>query len=186
MIIMDFSKFTSLKDIWIFGYASLMWYPGFPFLESQTALLRGYHRALCIYSTRYRGTPQEPGLVMGLDRGGSCKGRAFLLAPADVPQVMEYLHKREMDTGTYAPKFLTIKLNSGRKVKAYHFLVRRDHKQYAGKLSFDDTVRLVRNGVGPKGTSIEYLENTIDHLKTMGIYEDQLQKICDSVKEKIN
>ena len=122
---------------------------------------------------------------MGLDRGGSCIGRAFLLAEDDVPSVMKYLHKREMDTGTYAPKFLTVKLNSGRKVKAYHFLVRREHEQYAGNLSFDETVKLVCSGIGPKGSSIEYLENTLNHLKTMGIYEGPLQKIYDSAKKQV-
>jgi len=182
---MVFPENTAQKDIWIFGYASLMWRPGFPFLETQTALLRGYHRALCVYSTKYRGTPQKPGLVMGLDRGGSCKGRAFLLNTEDVPKVMEYLHRREMDTEIYAPKFLTIKLNDGRKVEAYHFLVRREHEQYAGKLSFDATVKLVCNGVGPKGSSIEYLENTLIHLRKMGINGGLLQKIYDSSKEQI-
>ena len=163
-----------------------MWRPGFPFVETQTALLRGYHRALCVYSTKYRGTPQKPGLVMGLDHGGSCIGRAFLLAKNDVPKVMEYLHERELDTNTYTPKFLTVKLNNGRKVKAYHFLVRREHEQYAGKLSFNETVELVRSGVGPKGTSIEYLGNTLDHLKSMGINEMMLQKIYDSAKGPIS
>jgi cation transport protein ChaC len=185
MAAMVFPQYKSQKDIWIFGYASLMWRPGFPFLKSHEALLHGYHRALCVYSTKYRGTPQKPGLVMGLDRGGSCKGRAFLLAAADVPKVMEYLHTREMDTGTYVPKFLTVKLNDGRKVKAYQFLVRRDHEQYTGKLSFDDTVKLVCNGVGPKGSSIEYLENTLNHLNTMGINGGRLHKIYESAKEQI-
>jgi cation transport protein ChaC len=159
-----------------------MWHPGFPFLESHTALLRGYHRALCIYSTKYRGTAKRPGLVMGLDRGGSCKGRAFLLAAADVPKVMNYLYAREMDTGIYTPKFLNVELNDGRKVKAYQFLVRREHEQYAGKLSFDDTVKLVCAGIGPKGSSIEYLQNTLDQLNTMGIEDRLLHNICERAK----
>ena len=122
---------------------------------------------------------------MGLDRGGSCKGRAFLLAAANVPKVMDYLYAREMDTGTYAPKFLNIKLNDGRKVKAYHFLVRREHEQYTGKLSFDETVKLVCAGVGPKGSSIEYLQNTLEHLNAMGIDEGLLHKIYERAKAPI-
>jgi cation transport protein ChaC len=161
-----------------------MWQPGFPFLETQPALLRGYHRALCIYSTRFRGTPEKPGLVMGLDRGGSCKGRAFLLAAADVPKVMDYLYEREMDTGIYVPKFLNVKLNDGSTVKAYHFLVCREHEQYTGKLTFDDAVKLVCDGVGPKGTSIEYLQNTLNHLDDMGTVEGPLHKICERAKEQ--
>jgi cation transport protein ChaC len=175
-------QFPCQEGIWIFGYASLMWHPGFLFLETHPALLRGYHRALCIYSTRYRGTPKKPGLVMGLDRGGSCKGRAFLLAAADVPKVMDYLYEREMDMATYEPKFLNVKLEDGRTVKAYHFLVRREHEHYTGKLSVDDAVKLVSAGVGPKGTSIEYLENTLDHLDKMGIVEGPLHKIYEKAK----
>jgi glutathione-specific gamma-glutamylcyclotransferase len=181
---MDSPQFLPQEGIWIFGYASLMWHPGFLYLESHPALLRGYHRALCVYSTSYRGTPKKPGLVMGLDRGGSCKGRAFLLASANVPKVMEYLYSREMDTGTYVPKFLTVKLNDGRKVKAYLFLVRREHEQYTGKLSFQETVKLVCTGVGPKGSSIEYLQNTLDHLNTMGIDEGLLHKIYEKAKKQ--
>lgn len=182
MVNMISPKFPSQEGIWIFGYASLMWHPGFPFLEAQPALLRGYHRALCVYSTRYRGTPEKPGLAMGLDRGGSCKGRAFLLAGADVPKVMDYLYEREMDTNCYAPKFLNVKLDDGRTVKAYHFLVRHDHEQYTGKLSIDDAVKLVCAGVGPKGTSIEYLQNTLDHLDKLGIVEGPLHEICEKAK----
>jgi cation transport protein ChaC len=182
---MDAPYFPPQEGIWIFGYASLMWHPGFPFLETQPALLRGYHRALCVYSTRYRGTPEKPGLVMGLDRGGSCKGCAFLLAAADVPKVMDYLYEREMDTATYAPKFLNVKLDDSRTVKAYHFLVQREHDQYTGKLSFDDAVQLVCAGVGPKGTSIEYLQNTLDHLDKMGIVDGSLHKICESAKGQL-
>lgn len=179
---MNSPQFPPQEGIWIFGYASLMWDPGFPFLESHTALLRGYHRSLCIYSTKYRGTPKKPGLVMGLDRGGSCKGRAFLLDEVDVPKVMKYLYAREMDTGTYLPKFLPVRLNDGRKVRAYQFLVRREHEQYTGKLSFDDIVKLVCAGVGPKGSSIEYLQNTLDHLNKMGIDDGLLHKIYEKAK----
>ena len=119
---------------------------------------------------------------MGLDRGGSCKGCAFLLAAADVPNVMDYLYAREMDTATYAPKFLNVKLDDGRTVKAYNFLVDREHDQYAGKLSFDDAVKLVCAGVGPIGTSIECLQNTLDHLNKMGIVDGPLHKICERAK----
>jgi len=182
MVNMASPKFPPQEGIWIFGYASLMWRPDFPFLEAHPALLRGYHRSLCVYSTTYRGTPEKPGLVMGLDRGGSCKGRAFLLAAPDVPKVMDYLYKREMDTKCYEPKFLNVKLIDGRTVKAYHFLVRRDHKQYAGKLSIDEAAKLVSAGVGPRGSSMEYLQNTLDHLDDMGIVEGPLHEICEKAK----
>ena len=175
-------KFEAQEGIWIFGYASLMWNPEFPYLEAHPALLRGYHRALCVSSTQYRGTPEKPGLVMGLDRGGSCNGRAFLLAAKDVPDVMEYLHEREMGTNVYAPKFLNVRLIDGRTVKAYNFIVRRNHEQYTGKLGLEDAVELVRRGIGPKGTSLEYLESTLEHLDEMGIVEGPLHKICARAK----
>lgn len=181
---MTLPPFEPQEGIWIFGYASLMWKPGFPFLEAQPALLRGYHRSLCVYSFGYRGTPEKPGLVMGLDRGGSCKGRAFLLAAKDVPHVMDYLHEREMDTGIYEPKFLTVRLGDGRRVKAYHYIVQRGHRQYTGKLSIDESVRLVCQGVGPMGTSMEYLQNTLNHLDEMGMVEGPLHEICVRAKVK--
>jgi len=175
-------QFEAQEGIWIFGYASLMWKPGFPFLEAQPALLRGYHRSLCVYSTRYRGTSEKPGLVMGLDLGGSCKGRAFLLAAKDVPHVMDYLHEREMDTGCYAPKFINVRLGDGRTVSAYHYIVCRDHEQYTGKLSIEEAVKLVRQGKGPMGTALEYLQNTLDHLDEMGVVEGPLHEICECTK----
>ncbi len=179
-------KFPAQDGIWIFGYASLMWRPDFPYLEAHPALLRGYHRALCVYSTQYRGTPEIPGIVMGLDRGGSCKGRAFLLAAKDVPQVMEYLHEREMSTEVYAPKFLNVRLDDGRTVSAYNYIVRHGHEQYTGKLSIEDAVKLVCRGVGPMGTSLEYLENTLAHLDEMGIVEGPLHEICARARNTID
>ncbi|MBL6933308.1 MAG: gamma-glutamylcyclotransferase, partial [Rhodospirillales bacterium] len=159
-----------------------MWKPEFPYLEAHPALLRGYHRTLCVSSTVYRGTPEKPGLVMGLDRGGSCKGRAFLLAAKNVPDVMAYLHEREMSTNVYAPKFLNVRLNDGRTVKAYNFIVRRDHVQYTGKLSLNEAAAIVREGIGPMGTSLEYLESTLEHLDDMGIIEGPLHEICARAK----
>ncbi len=170
-------SFPAREGIWIFGYASLMWRPGFPYVEAHPALLRGYHRALCVWSTVYRGTPESPGLVMGLDRGGSCKGRAFRLAAADVPEVMAYLHEREMSTNVYAPKFLDVRLDDGRTVAAYNFIVRRDHEQYTGKLGIREAAEIVERAVGPSGSSLEYLGNTLEHLDEMGIVEGPLHDI---------
>ena len=172
-------KFTPVKGFWIFGYGSLMWKPNFSYLEAQPALLRGYHRSLCVYSIRHRGTPEKPGLVMGLDRGGSCRGQAFLLAAGEVPNIMTYLYKREMETNCYNPKFLNVKLLDQRKVKAFHFLVRRDHEQYTGKLSVVEAAELVLSGSGPKGTSLEYLENTLHHLNRLGINKGKLHNIYE-------
>lgn len=176
---MTHPKFDPQDGIWIFGYASLMWKPEFSYLEARPALIRGYHRALCVWSTVYRGTPEQPGLVMGLDRGGSCRGRAFLLARDDVPAVMDYLYEREMSTHVYAPRFLNATLDDGRSVKAYCFTVVRNHQQYTGKLEPVEAAKIVRRGVGPKGSSLDYLKNTLEHLDDMGIIEGPLHQICE-------
>ncbi|MBT3306441.1 MAG: gamma-glutamylcyclotransferase [Alphaproteobacteria bacterium] len=154
-------------ETWVFGYGSLMWRPDFPFVEASPALLQGYNRALCIYSTIYRGTEEKPGLVLGLDEGGECHGRAFRLDLNDVDDVMETLHKREMPTNVYTPRFLNVCLEGGRNVQAYTFIVRRDHEQYTGVLSIEEQARLVKQGIGPNGSSLDYLANTLEHLDEM-------------------
>ena len=174
------------EPTWIFGYGSLMWQPGFPYLEAHPALLEGYHRALCIYSHRYRGTPEKPGLVLGLDRGGSCRGRAFLLRGSDVADVMAYLHDREMITNAYDPTFLEVALDDGRTARAYNFIVRNDHPQYTGRISRQEAARLVLQGRGERGTAMEYLQNTLDHLAEIGIVEEELEKICEAAKKRLN
>ena len=175
---------THEEAIWVFGCGSLMWQPDFAYLEARQALLRGYHRALCIYSTRYRGTPKLPGLVMGLDRGGSCRGRAFRVAAADAEAVLAYLDGREMLTGVYRPRFIAVSLDDGRRVPAYAFIARHDHRQYAGKLHPERAAELVLQGHGGRGSAREYLENTIEHLKQMGIRDSALQRILRSVEAK--
>ncbi len=171
-------------DFWVFGYGSLMWRPNFPHLEARPALIRGYHRALCVYSTRYRGTPECPGLVLGLDRGGACKGRAFLVAAKNADKVMAYLYKREMDTKVYSPRYLKATLDNGRQVAAYTFIVRRDHGQYTGKLAASRAVKLLLQGCGRRGTAMEYLRNTIDHLDQLGIADGPLHHILKVAEEK--
>lgn len=162
---------------WIFGYGSLMWRTGFPYLEAAPALFRGYHRCLCIYSINYRGTPDRPGLVMGLDRGGSCKGRAFRVAAGDKAQVLDYLQEREMVHGVYVPRTVTITLEAGRRVPACVFIAKRDHRQYAGKLGAERAAHLVRQGTGCRGSALEYLENTLEHMDAMGIEDTRLREV---------
>ena len=96
------------EDFWVFGYGSLMWHPGFPHVEVRLAVLHGYHRRFCVYSHRYRGTPERPGLVLGLDRGGSCRGLAFRVPAAESAEVIDYLYEREMITGVYIPRWFSL------------------------------------------------------------------------------
>ena len=159
---------------WVFGYGSLIWRPGFPFVGSTQALLRGAHRRLCIYSHRHRGTPERPGLVFGLVRGGSCRGVAFEVSAGDWPAVHRYLNEREMDGGVYREAVRPVLLDDGRIVAALAFVVVEAHVQYAGRLDIAEQVRLVRAGVGESGANPEYVLETARHLQSLGIRDRSL------------
>ncbi|HSR71267.1 MAG TPA: gamma-glutamylcyclotransferase [Kiloniellales bacterium] len=167
-------------DFWVFGYGSLMWNPGFPHLEVRPARLHGYHRHFCIYSHRYRGTPDCPGLVLGLDRGGSCRGLAYRVPAAEGEAVLDYLHEREMVTGVYRPTWLDVETAQG-KVRAAAFVVDRAHGQYAGRLAPDQLVDLILQGHGRQGACVEYLENTVRHLDALGLTDRPLKRLLKLV-----
>lgn len=162
---------------WIFGYGSLMWRPGFEFEESQEARLHGYHRGFCVYSHVHRGTPERPGLVLGLDRGGSCRGMAFRVAPENQEATIAYLRAREQVTMIYLEREVPLALADGRKVRALTYIVDRQHRQYAGRLPLAQQVRLVRQGVGQSGPNPEYVANTVGHLEEMGIVDGPLHDL---------
>ncbi|MBI3708235.1 MAG: gamma-glutamylcyclotransferase [Proteobacteria bacterium] len=169
------------RDTWIFAYGSLLWNPGFPFEEAHPALLKGYHRAFCVYSTRYRGTPEKPGLVLGLDRGGACRGIAYRIAAANVEQVMKYLWDREMLNLTYTCKELMAVLASGA-VQVRTFVIDRTQPQYTGKLSLARIVELISQGHGNRGACRAYLENTVRHLDGLGIPDRRLHVLLAAVR----
>ncbi len=125
------------EDLWVFGYGSLMWRPGFEFLEKRPARLNGAHRALCVISHFHRGSPEKPGLVLGLDRGGSCRGIAFRVAAKNRDLVIQYLREREQVTSVYLEKFRLVDLLDGdrARVSAVCYLVDRGHVQYSGVLT---------------------------------------------------
>lgn len=170
-------------DIWIFGYGSLMWNPGFRHCDAEPALLRGWHRRFCVYSHRYRGTPERPGLVLGLDRGGSCRGMAFRIARPDVEEAMHSLWDREMNGGAYRFRTLSAALGSGKTIAVRAFVVDRGHKSYAGRLSIDETARLILQGIGARGHCREYLENTVRQLESLGLVDRMLHRLELRVKE---
>ncbi len=174
------SPITSRQGVWIFGYGSLMWDPGFPCLEAHPALLRGYHRSFCIYSIRFRGTFERPGLVLGLERGGSCRGRVFRVAAAKAEEVFAYLHDRELVHYSYARRCLPVRLPD-RTVKAYTYVVNRDHPRYTGKLSLEQSARLILQGHGRGGSNVVYLKNTIHHLDKLGISDGPLHRLLEVV-----
>ena len=163
---------------WVFGYGSLIWRPGFPFLHSEVALLQGAHRSLCVYSHRHRGTKEQPGLVFGLVRGGSCRGMAFEVSDADWPEVHAYLQEREQDTAVYREAIRPVRLGNGTIVPALAFLVNETHAQFAGRLSPAEQVRMVRVGQGESGANIDYVLNTVQHLHALGIRDRQLEQLA--------
>jgi len=163
-------------DLWVFAYASSMWKPEFPHIEVRDALLRGYSRQLCIYSHQYRGTPECPGLVFGLDRGGSCRGRVLRVASHDVDEVVTYLYQREMINKVYHPRMVTTEIGDERSL-SLAFIADRNHRQYTGKLGEDEAVKLIRQGHGLGGSCVEYLVNTAEHLRELGIHDSHLEHL---------
>ncbi len=165
------------KNAWIFAYGSLMWRPGFAFQASSLARLHGYHRRLCVYSWVHRGTQAKPGLVFGLDRGGACKGYAFQVAPEKEAEVIAYLDERELVTDVYQRKRLPIVTEAGC-VPAWCYVVRRDHDQYAGRLSEDRLLALIQNSQGVSGHCRDYVLSTVEHLEQMGVLDKTLKSVA--------
>ena len=173
---------TENGDLWIFGYGSLMWRPGFDYVERLPVRLHGYHRAFCVWSHRYRGTPERPGLVLGLDRGGSCLGIAYRIAPEKQDTVLAYLHEREMITGVYDPRDLPVFDSvSDRRIVAQSYVVDRSHTQYAADLTAEQRAALIIQGVGTAGPCRDYLANTVAHLVDLGIPDRRLGNLLKTV-----
>jgi glutathione-specific gamma-glutamylcyclotransferase len=169
------------EDLWVFGYGSLMWRPGFEYLERVPARLIGLHRALCVYSFVHRGTPERPGLVLGLDRGGMCRGIAFRVAAAEREKTVAYLRAREQVTSVYLETIRRIELEDAtrRQLRALCFIVDRGHVQYAGRLTLDECVHHVRQGHGSSGANRDYVIETVHALETLGYRETALHQIAE-------
>jgi cation transport protein ChaC len=171
-------------DLWVFGYGSLMWNPGFVHLEAVPAHIHGYHRSLCVWSWVHRGTREAPGLVLGLDGGGSCVGMAYRVAPAHRQRTVEYLYAREMVTRVYFPVLRTVRLAHRGAVRALTFAVDREHRQYAGKLSARVAADTVLRAEGKSGANTEYLANTLAHLRELGIHCPLLESVQRAVSHR--
>lgn len=170
---------TAGSSHWVFGYGSLIWNPGFPYIAARSALLTGAHRSLCIYSHHHRGTSERPGLVFGLVPGGSCRGMAFEVANADWPATYEYLCAREQVTAVYREASRPIRFGDGGTVKALAFLVDQSHAQFAGRLDLTEQWRMVSNAHGDAGPNTEYVRNTVAHLLELGIRDQQLMALAE-------
>lgn len=169
---------ADMEDFWVFGYGSLMWRPGFAHTQTRMAHLPGYHRALCVHSHVHRGTPERPGLVLGLDRGGSCLGLAFKVHAKDRVEVMDYLRERELVTNVYIEAEKTVRLDDGTKVPAIAYIVDRTHLQYAGRLSAQTSIGIVQGASGISGANGDYVVNTVNHLQSLGIADHGLEAVA--------
>jgi cation transport protein ChaC len=171
---------SSHEDLWVFGYGSLMWRPGFEFIEQVPARLIGEHRALCVYSFDHRGTPEKPGLVLGLDRGGACRGIAFRVAALQRDEVINYLRGREQTTHVYREVMRSVWLeNEAReRVSALAYVVDRGHVQYAGRLSLHEQLRYVRQGHGRSGNNRDYVLETVRSIEAQGFRDAPLHQLA--------
>jgi len=176
MKLADFASRLKAGDLWIFGYGSLMWSPGFAYSEKALARVHGYHRALCILSTRYRGTRRRPGLVMGLCRGGSCWGMAYRVHAQRVRRTLIALWNREMPRRVYQPSLVLARLGR-RQVRALAFLADPEHPSYVRELDLHGRARLVAQGIGQRGPCVDYISNTLDHMHGVGVRDPHLERI---------
>ncbi len=167
------------NGIWVFGYGSLIWNPGFEFEAKQRATLTGFSRAFCLWSVHYRGNEEHPGLVLGLDpaQGARCEGVAYFVGAKAAENVHMYLRKRELVSYAYHERLETLALDSGQNVQAICYVVDPDHSQYAGGLSLGAQARVIKTAKGSAGDNLEYLCNTAAHLKELGIEDADIEKL---------
>jgi glutathione-specific gamma-glutamylcyclotransferase len=167
-------------ELYVFGYGSLIWRPGFAHAAAHPALLRGFHRRFCIWSRIYRGSPEAPGLVLGLDRGGACRGVAFRVPAPEAAAVLDYLDARENigDEVVYARRLLPVRLlDSGRTVRAVAYVVERNSRHYC-RPAAEEAARAIARGIGQAGANRDYLLNTVSHLQAMGVRDAGLDRIA--------
>lgn len=164
------------EDVWLFGYGSLIWNPILHFEERHVAKLRGYHRRFCLWSHINRGSPQKPGLVLGLDAGGSCRGVVFRIGAKQARNELRLLWRREMALGSYSPRWLNATTGT-RDVSAITFVVNRNHPNYAGRLPLETVLKTMVGTRGYLGTPAEYLHETIRGLLAHGVRDAYLMNI---------
>ena len=179
---MDGTDTRSSDGRWVFGYGSLMWRPGFEYLERQPAVLHGRRRAFCIYSVHHRGTQQRRGLVLGLAAGGSVKGAAYRVADEAWPEIYAYLREREQPTETYFEAMTPVRLANGVRVPALVFLSDVRHPQWAGVLGLEEQARLIAGACGLSGRNIDYLRDMVLHLREAGVTDHLLERLLARVE----
>lgn len=165
-------------DFWVFGYGSLMWHPGFPYEARHTARVYGYHRRFCVWSVHYRGSPESPGLVLGLDRGGSCRGIAYQVPARDAAETQAYLREREMISQVYRPLLVPLRLPDQQTVQALTFVSRAGHPQFAPPQPLERVTDIIAGASGKGGCNRSYVLNTAAELAKMGIRGGEIQQVA--------
>ena len=173
-----------MKTMWVFGYGSLMWEPGFAYADRVLARLDGWHRSFCMRSIHHRGTTEKPGLVLALDAldGAACNGVAYAVRPEESEAVLAYLRERELISSAYLEKTLPIALTDGRVLDAVTYVIDPDHAQYCGGLALEEQAGIIATAVGGRGPNTEYLWNTADHLHELGIADPDLDWLSARVR----
>lgn len=181
---------TQARDLWVFGYGSLIWHPGFDFVDKRLATLPGYRRSFCMASIRYRGTPEAPGLVLALDAepASECVGVAYRVPAASAGATLEYLRARELISYAYDEAWLTVRLaqddgdGGGGEIEAVTFVINRGHAQYRGGLTLQDQADVIARAVGPRGPNADYLMNTVESLEALGLHDAELVRLAELVR----
>jgi cation transport protein ChaC len=179
----DWSAAT-VADFWVFAYGSLIWNPGFPFKSREPARLRGYHRRYCIQSTIYRGTPEAPGLVLGLETGGECEGVGYRVAGELKDATLQYLRERELITSVYTETLVRIETRDGEGHDAYTYVANRGHNQYVEASDFETVVNVIESAVGVAGANYEYAINTWANLAGLGINDAIVERVADALRRR--
>lgn len=171
--------------MWVFGYGSLIWNPGFQIAEQVIGNLPGYARSFCMRSIHHRGTDEDPGLVLALDEtdGAACQGVAFLVAPGQEAETLAMLRERELISSAYLEKNLDIDLQDGRRVNAVTYVIDADHVQYCGGLPLEEQAQIIAHAVGGRGPNFEYLDNTAQHLRSLGLQDAELDWLTTRVAQ---
>ncbi|MGD9783187.1 MAG: gamma-glutamylcyclotransferase [Hyphomicrobiaceae bacterium] len=164
-------------DLWVFGYGSLMWKPGFQFIEARRARIVGFSRRFCVASVHHRGSARRPGLVLGLDRGGVCEGIVYRVPADRAESTLDYLREREQVNGVYRERRVPVEIEGGASVRAVAYLVERAHPSYVGRLPIALQARIISGGRGLSGVNLDYVIATLRHLAEIGIRERELERL---------
>ncbi|MEX0318695.1 MAG: gamma-glutamylcyclotransferase [Ruegeria sp.] len=170
--------------MWVFGYGSLLWNPGFPVARQELATLHGYARSFCMSSIHHRGTEDKPGLVLALDEvdEAHCRGLALAVEAGHEDRTLADLRERELISSAYLERMLDVELHSGETVNAVTYVIDPHHVQYCGGIPLEEQAQIIAHAVGGRGPNTEYLYNTTEHLAEIGLHDPDLEWLSQRVR----